>query len=985
MNTGSALARFTITLSQAVTEPVQVDWFTSDGTAKAGVDYAANKGTVIFAPGETAKTVDILVYGRAVGSEDRTFFVEMLPPTNAILGASIGECIITVDTSGSTPVTQIIVPTGPVGPHGDSAYQSYLNTTTDNPPMTEAEWVESLKGDPAEIAEEVAPLIDVGNTVLTAEGTESLGKPDQTTVKAVARRVAYAGAAKVATVILADGDNAVGQADMSGDAVDMSSACLYPRIMRGSTVISPEWSVQPDGKILVKDAVAGDVLYVCQYDFISVKNANTNTREHWRRTLAEAGLTLVDGSFEEGATAYGDNDVVWHIAGAACYSWGGSLPKSVSENSTPAGTGGISPDGWIDVKSKSLRSQLNSDAGISLIKGLESRLSLVDISAIGGTKNSALLNTIFSAYRGRNVKLYSSNPLTFTIDTDVMAYGDFDFSNLTFNLAGGKVIYADERDSSQYVKNITLTNYPLVELTSVLPSSDDLSGWENSLVKISSPTEVDLYRLLNSVYTPRYKGEVNFMPKAGELAYTLKNTYNDAVTCTLYKLPNKRNKIVLPRFTGQFTRFAFDVQRSLVDVEVVYANEMGMTNTDTNILGSSATYGVNWNITAAGITQSDNNSRYTVAMEFTLKHTFRGSLVGKGWRSVDGNYCRDTVVRDCTMDSFHLHYGSSKILVHNSRIPNGLSFGTGAFDEATQIIDSHIGTFGVRSDYGEHKGDFIVRGGSVRIPQDKTGLVDLFLCRSDNVIASGNPVQPRALHLPKNVIIATNIYWPDAVTLNIVSFKNNFKTQTGVLRDFVVPSLVDFSGSTFNGKTARFEWGISYHDATTRDIPVVKLTPAKSTGCKVTAYVGNFGEFASCLYGLECNMDITYMNITSGMSRSYIRNTGGVVRRFVGYSGGATYMLGGVYFDKVAIDWDTGNNFVAGFMSVSDSLIDGTRAKGGSSSKPIVNSYVHRSANNICYEIVATDSRDVVDKKYLLCSREGGAGNFSTGEIPVSY
>ena len=135
MNTGSALARFTITLSQAVTEPVQVEWFTSDGTAKAGVDYAANKGTVVFSPGQTEKTVDILVYGRAVGTEDRSFFVEMLPPTNAILGAAIGECIITVDTSGSMPVTQIIVPTGPQGIQGKSAYQSYLDTTTDNPPM----------------------------------------------------------------------------------------------------------------------------------------------------------------------------------------------------------------------------------------------------------------------------------------------------------------------------------------------------------------------------------------------------------------------------------------------------------------------------------------------------------------------------------------------------------------------------------------------------------------------------------------------------------------------------------------------------------------------------------------------------------------------------------------------------------------------------------------------------------------------------------
>lgn len=366
MNTGSALAQFTITLSQAVTEPVQVDWFTSDGTAKAGVDYAANKGTVVFSPGQTEKTVDILVYGRAVGAEDRSFFVEMLPPTNAILGAAIGECIITVDTSGSTPVTQIIVPTGPQGIQGKSAYQSYLDTTTDNPPMTEAEWVESLKGDPAEIAQEVAPLIDVGNTMLTAEGTDTLGKPDSTTVKAIARRIAYAAPAKIATVTLASGDNAIGQSDMSGDVLDMSSEGLYPRILRSGSFSEPVWSIRPDGKLLIKNAIAGDVLYVCQYDLIARKKQNTNTRELWRRSLAEAGLTLVDGSFEDGATVNSMTEAVWHIAGGQCYVWSGAMPKAVTAGENPAGN-----VNWVPQTDHNLRSDLaatTSGKGADLVK-----------------------------------------------------------------------------------------------------------------------------------------------------------------------------------------------------------------------------------------------------------------------------------------------------------------------------------------------------------------------------------------------------------------------------------------------------------------------------------------------------------------------------------------------------------------------------------------------------------------------------------------
>lgn len=54
-----------------------------------------------------------------------------------------------------------------------------------------------------------------------------------------------------------------------------------------------------------------------------------NDREQWRRSLAEAGLTLVDGSFEEGTTVNSKVDAVWHIAAGQCYSWSGLFPKTV--------------------------------------------------------------------------------------------------------------------------------------------------------------------------------------------------------------------------------------------------------------------------------------------------------------------------------------------------------------------------------------------------------------------------------------------------------------------------------------------------------------------------------------------------------------------------------------------------------------------------------------------------------------------------------
>lgn len=326
MTTGSALAQFTITLSQAASEQVAVEWYTSDGTALAGVDYAANKGTVHFAAGETAKTVDILVYGRAVGSEDRSFFVEMLPPANAILGASIGECIIHVDTTGSTPVTQIIVPTGPQGVPGEPG----------------PEGPQGPKGDTPTAA-------DIADLEFNAKGTADLAHPDVTTIAETARRGAYVAEAKIATVVLADGDNLIAQSDLTGDTIDISSVGLYPRIIRGALVISPQWNVQTDGRLLIKSAVAGDVLYVCQYDVLSGQSVTRLSREAIRRSYAEAGYSLVAGSFGTGGAVTSATSALLFEADGKAYRWGGALPKNVPTGSTPASSGGFGPAAWSDI------------------------------------------------------------------------------------------------------------------------------------------------------------------------------------------------------------------------------------------------------------------------------------------------------------------------------------------------------------------------------------------------------------------------------------------------------------------------------------------------------------------------------------------------------------------------------------------------------------------------------------------------------------
>lgn len=95
--------------------------------------------------------------------------------------------------------------------------------------------------------------------------------------------------------------------------------------------------------------------------------SKNNDREQWRRSLAEAGLTLVDGSFEEGATVSAATDAVWHIAGGQCYTWGGTLPKTVPAASTLKTAGGVGVGAWVSVGDASLRQQLSSKLGSLMV------------------------------------------------------------------------------------------------------------------------------------------------------------------------------------------------------------------------------------------------------------------------------------------------------------------------------------------------------------------------------------------------------------------------------------------------------------------------------------------------------------------------------------------------------------------------------------------------------------------------------------------
>lgn len=76
---------FTVALSRASSQPVSVRYETADGAAKAGEDYEAASGTLIFAPGETTKTITIVIKGDKKKEGKETFFVKLWQADNALL------------------------------------------------------------------------------------------------------------------------------------------------------------------------------------------------------------------------------------------------------------------------------------------------------------------------------------------------------------------------------------------------------------------------------------------------------------------------------------------------------------------------------------------------------------------------------------------------------------------------------------------------------------------------------------------------------------------------------------------------------------------------------------------------------------------------------------------------------------------------------------------------------------------------------------
>ncbi len=427
------------------------------------------------------------------------------------------------------------------------------------------------------------------------------------------------------------------------------------------------------------------------------------------------------------------------------------------------------------------------------------------------------------------------------VDGELHSLVESDLSGATFLMASGARLYVDD-ERQDY--SITLTGDDVVmaemtEQTSILPLIDPtlLETWKNSFVLIES-TELDLWRNNGGQWSAYNKHTVSVMGDDGKLSYTLNHTYTQktGLKITLFKLPSSRRRFRCPQFeiaandVGEFVT----VRRSFSNITdfAVMPESEAFTEYKSSF-GFDKVYDVKLEDPASCGLGLSNTVYYDVYCYKSCHLTIDNADMFTGWKSIDGSYSRDITVKDSVIDSIDMHYGCSGISLLNSTIGGGgMKFGTGARDEAV-LIDGcdilHYGNslVGMRPDYGELKGDFILQNSTVSVKGDNSpgNVIDFLSFFSLNVFTSGgaNPSQSRALVLPRKIVV-DNVTLRTKAQVYLLATNRSSNDVTTAEKNHVMPQLIRFNNINIEGAAkVMLPWKIAYHDADSRSPTKIEL------------------------------------------------------------------------------------------------------------------------------------------------------------------
>ena len=140
-NSGTTNVQFPVLLSNPSTQTITVDYATSDDTATSPSDYTESSGTLTFTPGQTSKTIDVLVNGDTVDEPNETFDITLSNPTEAEISNSVGTATI-IDDDLFISISDVTITEGTTG----SSMASFVVTLSKESPETVTVQYSTLEG-----------------------------------------------------------------------------------------------------------------------------------------------------------------------------------------------------------------------------------------------------------------------------------------------------------------------------------------------------------------------------------------------------------------------------------------------------------------------------------------------------------------------------------------------------------------------------------------------------------------------------------------------------------------------------------------------------------------------------------------------------------------------------------------------------------------------------------------------------------------------
>ncbi|MGI9018325.1 MAG: Calx-beta domain-containing protein, partial [Euzebya sp.] len=152
---------FTVTLSEASTSEVTVDYATADVTTNFGPDYSKREGTLTFPPGTTSQTVEISVRGDDTPEETETFTFTLSNPSAPVI----------LDPDGTVAIGTILDDDGLGGQPGDGLSDTIvISTSTNAQTALDLSQVTFADGPTPTFAQQQAGLATAAGAIIATDG-----------------------------------------------------------------------------------------------------------------------------------------------------------------------------------------------------------------------------------------------------------------------------------------------------------------------------------------------------------------------------------------------------------------------------------------------------------------------------------------------------------------------------------------------------------------------------------------------------------------------------------------------------------------------------------------------------------------------------------------------------------------------------------------------------------------------------------------------